>query len=373
MPRPYHSPSSIKLAQRCEYAWALCYIEGLRTPGTAATALGTDGHTVLEDWYEGRAPAWDSFPGQVMHSGVHLLPHPDAVEWLAVERAIGDTPIDNPDKDGPQRVREIDGVRWAGFKDSIACPSRVECDRLGLPYGPVLLFDYKTSANIGLYALTEAELLADVQANLYGYDTCVEFDQIETPARWVYFETKRVRRAKAVDVTIHRDAALEVIAPCNARARDLDTLTDLKAATKNPRACGDYGGCKYHVSRGGPCDARRSIGALVQARVPKKEQTMAIDRSKFEALKNKANAAAATAEAEPETDAPAEGEADAPAAAEPDATKPAPAKPGPKPGPKPTAPAAGAKPSKLAALVTKLEAKEAECAEIKAEIKAVLG
>ena len=32
MPRAYHSPSSIDLGRRCEYAWALCYIAKLREP-----------------------------------------------------------------------------------------------------------------------------------------------------------------------------------------------------------------------------------------------------------------------------------------------------------------------------------------------------
>lgn len=354
MPRPYHSPSSIKLAQRCEYAWALCYIEGLRTPGTPATALGTDGHAVLEAWYENCEPDWQSFPGQVMHAGAHLLPSPSECELVCVETPIGDVPIVNPDASGPQVVREIDGVRWAGFKDLVAVPTSKEAERLGLPRGRAVLFDYKTSSSIARYALTRVELAADLQANLYAYDTALEFGEADTPARWVYFETKRVRRAKAVDVTIHRDDALRVIDPCNTLARELDSLTDTKAATKNPHACGDYGGCKYHTSRGGPCDARRSIGGLIQARVKK-----GTDMANLADLKNRFNKA--------KTEAPAE--ADAPEATEGDA---------PEDKPAPKAPAAAkaspaAKPSKLAKLVGDLEAAESKVDAIKSEIKAALG
>jgi hypothetical protein len=231
----------------------------------------------------------------------------------------------------------------------LARPSRAECDRLGVPYGPVLLDDYKTSSSIQRYALTEAELLADVQANLYGYATCVEFGQDFTPARWVYFETKKVRRAKAVDVDIHHDAALAVLEPACALARQLDTLVYASAAAKNPLACGDYGGCQYHQSRGGPCDARRSIGGLIQARVKKKEPTMAISpdiKSKFSKLKGAAPADA-PAEAPAEGDAP-EGETETEAAETP-------------------APKAAA-PSKRAKLLADLEAAEAKVAEARARL-----
>jgi hypothetical protein len=370
--RPYHSPSSIKLAQRCERAWAEAYINGRRSPGTPATELGTAMHTVGEDWYGGRPPAWTSLPGQIFQSGAHLLPHPKRCESVLVESPIGNVPISNPDPNGPQSVRVIDGVRWAGFRDLIAKPTRVECERLGLPYGPALLDDYKSSANIARYALTVAELGNDLQCNLYGYATCEDFDQAFTPARWVYFETKKVRRAKAVDVVVFREQALRVIEPCNTLARSLDSLVDVAAATKNPRACNDFGRvCEHHKSQpGGTCDARRSIGGLVQARVPKKE-TNTMDpkiAAKFAGLTKKA---AAVAEAPPPEDNPdadaGEGEQEGEAPPPPPASK-AKAPPAAKAV---AAPVAG-KPSKLAALVAKYEAKQAELAAIAAEITAAL-
>lgn len=394
MPRPYHSASSIKLAQRCEYAWGLRYIEGLREPEITwaqieagapheprqrSTALGKYGHTVLESWYLGGTPDWQSFPGQVMLSGAHLLPHPERVEWVGVERPIGSTPITNPDKHGPQVVLEIDGVRWAGFRDLLARPTPAEAKRLGLPAGRVSLIDYKTSADIGRYALTDMGLHEDVQANLYAYATALEQDTSHVFARWVYFETKRVRRAKPVDVAISRDNALRVLDPCNTLARQLDSLADLQAATKNPHACGDYGGCEFHKSRGGPCDARRSIGGLIQARVPKKEtNTMPMNpdlKSKFANLTKKS---APPAESEPEAPPADETEAEdvegeseeAPAKPAPAAAKPKPAAPAAAAAPRTTAPTG--KPSKLASLVVKLEAKQAELDAIKAEIREAL-
>jgi hypothetical protein len=370
MPRPYHSPSSIKLAQRCERKWAECYLNGRRDPSTPATELGTAGHIVLEDWYEGRDPEWESFPGQVMHAGIHLLPHPEQCASVLVEQPIGDIPYDNPDEHGPQWVLEIDGVRWAGFRDLLAVPTEAEAARLGVPPGRMTLFDYKTSSNIKRYALTEAELRADLQCNLYAYATMVDWKRDEVHARWVYFETKAVRRAHAVDALIDHADALAVIEPCNTLARHLDTITDVAATVKNPLACNDYGRtCIHHKSVGGPCDARRSIGSLVQARNPKKDTyTMALTQEQKDRFaKIKGGTAAAPP---PAADAPADANDDT---ATDDADVEAPAATKPTPPAKRTAaapPAAGAKPSKLLALAAKYEAKQAELAAIGAEIAA---
>jgi hypothetical protein len=304
---------------------------------------------------------------------------------VLVESPIGNVPIVNPDPGGPQAVREVDGVRWAGFRDLLVKPTRAECERLGLPYGPALLIDYKTSANVGRYALTPETLRDDLQACLYALSTCEDFEQDETPARWVYFETKKVRRAKAVDATISRDHALHVIAPCNTRARELDSLTEVAQATKNPLACGDYGRtCEFHKSVGGPCDARRSIGALVQARVVKKEPNMALDQATKDRLANMKNKFNKAAEPPPEDaaedtseDTTAE-EAPAEETPPPAEEKPKPALAKPKLAPKTPAaaadkPAPAAKPSKLATLAAKYDAKEAELAAIGAEIAALVG
>jgi hypothetical protein len=416
LPRPYHSPSSIKLANRCEYAWALRYIEGRRPPDTEAQARGKAVHATLETWYlAAKEPDWQSFAGQIAHSGAHLLPHPEQCEAVHVERGIGTTPLvlhyhgESKDywvrptfepgakvanvtgdaqhtaaaraKGVPLTALDIGGVRWAGFIDLLAKPMTTESRRLGLPRG-WLMADYKSSANIGRYALTPAELRADVQANLYAIDACERLDLDAIPARWLYLETKRVRRAKAVDVTLHRDDALQVIEPCNTRARELDSLTEVRAATKNPRACGDYGRtCEYHKSIGGPCDARRSVGSLVQVRV-KKVEPMPLDpklRARFQGLANKT----AEAEADPEPEADAEGEAEAEAEGEAEAPPPPPPKLKAKPGPKPAAAApapstakptaAPPKASKLATLAAKYDAKAAELAAIGAEIAALVG
>lgn len=284
MTRPYHSPSSIAAGQRCEAYWAWTYVGGWRQPevtweqieagvpyqrGQRAPALGKAMHKVGEDWYTGGAPNWSSFPGQVFASGVQHLPHPAKCTWVQVEHSVGKEPSGVTGEDRPSTVLVVAGTRFAGFRD-LAFASPEECTRLGIAseYGFVLV-DYKSTSSIGRYAKTPADLIADPQCNLYALDLMYDLELDVMPTRWVYFETGATRRAKPVDVLVERANAERVLAELAPLARHLDTITDPERALCNPAACGDYGGCWLHASNGGPCNARRSIGALVQRKVNK--------------------------------------------------------------------------------------------------------
>lgn len=355
MPRLYHSPSSISLGARCQHAWALRYIDGVRdvdvpwseiesgrvvTSRQRSTSLGKGVHAVLEDYYTPHAtPAWHTFPGLVARSGVHLLPYPNDCEEVRVEEEIGAEelpPIIRPCpscgeegeadraatvltcpfcghswsvEEGVSRGLRVHGVLWAGFRDLLVRPTRADCERLGLGAASKWwLHDYKSTADIARWSLTPDKLRDDVQCNLYGLDACELLDLSEIDARWIYFETKKVRRAAEVRTVVHADRALEILEPQAKLARELDEIDTSAHAPKNPRACGDYGGCPHHISAGGPCDARRSIGALVQARVVKKgNPIMGMNpalKAKFDAAKNKTEDPAASATA-PAAETPA--------------------------------------------------------------------
>jgi len=250
-------------------------------------------HGTFEDWYNRNDPDWTWFPGQVAQSGVHLLPDPESTDYLRVEESIGQIPIKQNHPDKPNTALEVHGVLWAGFKDLVVRPSLAEAQRLGMSHRDATLIDYKSTSLIAStpsrkgYALTPADLVVDLQANLYAIDECERRGLKSVPVRWVYFETKKVRRAAAVNLTIKYRDALTVLEPHAKLARELDTYTTVEDAPQNPRACGEFGGCSLHVSAGGPCNAQRSIGALVQARIKSKESTMPLDaktKAKFAAL-----------------------------------------------------------------------------------------
>jgi hypothetical protein len=339
MPRLYHSASSIKAGAQCQRAWAYQYIDGIREKDVAWTtiaaheeaggklrdapytsrqrsfALGKAMHTVGEDWFTHvTGPDWNSLPGQIFDSGTHLLPHPDKCVAVRVEEPIGAEPMPSgASEHAPPVGLRLHGILWAGYKDLVAVPAtESELDRLGLPQvlEPILI-DYKSSSNIKRYALTPEALTTDVQANLYAIDVCHKFGLTSVPARWVYFETKKVRRAKAVDTWIHLDQALDLLEAPAALAKELDRLTSSDAAPQNTDACGEYGGCIHHKNKGGPCNPHRSLAQLV--RQPHKEdKKMALEPStqkKFDALKDGGAEAAAPAKRKPR---PAKAKAAAP-------------------------------------------------------------
>jgi hypothetical protein len=316
MPRPFHSASSIALGARCRHAWALRYLAKLRSPDLTwseieagadhtsrqrSAALGKAVHAVNEAWHLRQPVDWRGLPGEIALSGAHLMPHPGEALDVHVENGIGLVPLP-PSDDGPRTALEVHGVRWVGYRDLLVLPSAAAAARLGvLPHW--LLVDYKTTASIERYALTPDALRVDIQANMYALDVCEGFALDAIQARWIYYETKRVRRAQPVDVTIQRDDAQSMLEAPAALARELDAIERVELAPKNPSACGDYGGCPYHISAGGPCDARRSIGALIQARVLKKVNNMSLDPAvlaKFNAIKA-GNGAAPPPAAEPVT------------------------------------------------------------------------
>jgi hypothetical protein len=341
------------------------------TPRQRAAALGVAVHAVNEAWHLRRPIDWRGLPGEIALSGAHFMPHPDEALDVYVESGIGNVPLPPRDGDGPTTALEVHGIRWVGYRDLLVLPSAKAAARLGvLPHW--LLVDYKTTANITRYALTPAELVRDVQANLYALDVCEGFALGAVQARWIYYETKRVRRAHPVDVVLRRDDALEVMRAPAELARELDAISDVASAPKNPAACGDYGGCPHHVSVGGPCDARRSVGALIQARVSKKVNNMALApdiQARFDALKNKSNGTVAPAPAPTPDATPPDAATEAPPAA----AAPAPRSPR---GRKPAAASAPAAASGVVGIVLALQAEltaaQAELDAARAKVDGVL-
>ena len=216
---------------------------------------------------------------------------------------------------------EAHGVRWAGRRDLIVLPEPDESKRLGLPPGWVLI-DHKSSSNPARYALTPERLRVDVQACTYALATLDELgtpSQKPLPLRWIYYDTRpaqgtrtapRVARSRslAVDAAVTRAEALAVLKEPAALARRLDVLTSVDEAPPNPEACADYGGCPFSAQQGGPCTARRSVAAAIDARfgAPKMALSREEIQARFAAASKPAADVAAPAEAPAPDPAPAE-------------------------------------------------------------------
>ncbi len=350
-PSEHNSPSSLDLDERCNAAWGLRYLQGLREPevpwaeieagavctsGQRSKALGTAGHAILEAYYK-REPlpfgGWDSVPGKVVHAGLHLLPHPDECLEVWVESDLF--------------VPNTSGVVFKGKLDLVARVSAAGLKRLGLEHAATyadgsgwVLFDYKTTSDFK-WQKNPAVLRIDKQGVLYPWSTMQLRDReayeaadpggdwqalTQLPCRWVYFRTRGAAAAKCTDWVADAAELRPLVHALIDRASELDAIkrsgmawTDLQ---KNANSCGMFAGCEYHTSKGGPCDARRRLGSLIQARVPKKPNGGLINMAESFAARKARLAAEAAGTAAPAN--PVQ-----PVAAEPEPA-PAPASPPPK-------------------------------------------
>lgn len=344
MPRPYHSPSSIALGRTCQRAWAYQYLDGLRDPDVSwpvvesykwdhgraryvsadgqscsaaqrGAALGKAMHATAERWFDPSrgVPDWLTLPGQMFAAARHHYPEPSLASRVVVEAEIGATPVLGARDGGPRWAMPVHGILWAGYRD-LLIEAPAELARIGVvaPEG-VAVFDHKSTSNIAEHALTHAELLVDPQASLYAIDACEELGLASIPMRWVYTESKKIRRSLPVDATIELSRAHDTIGPCADLARELDTLTRSEDAPQNTAACNMYGppdrvNCRHHVSNGGRCNARQRLGPIDIHHEKKAEIKMALSAeatANFAKIKAEAAAKrAAAAEGGTAADAP---------------------------------------------------------------------
>jgi hypothetical protein len=219
------------------------------------------------------------------------MPEPSKIEDVRIEKEIGTECLHVRDsvRDGaPTTFLELAGVRWAGFVD-LEAEGGDELARLGIaaPDG-VAVLDYKSTSSIEKHAKTPAELLKDPQAALYAIAVGSRRGLRSLPERWVYFESKKIRRALAIDVTAELSRAHDVIGASADLARTLDMISCSADAPKNPAksvtengvtipACNMYGppdriNCRHHQTNGGTCDYQgRRFGSVVHQISKKKE------------------------------------------------------------------------------------------------------
>ena len=175
MARLAHSASSIELGARCQYAWVLRYIVGVKEPEykwddptapprARAAALGKEVHRRLERYLKGKHVEWHDRPGRIAASGVRYLPQPREVARTEFDFTV-----------------EIDGVTWRGVIDAETKQG--------------LLIDHKTTKTIALYAHTPETLAANFQACVYEAARGPSLIRVRRTVRdaathrWVYYQT----------------------------------------------------------------------------------------------------------------------------------------------------------------------------------------
>lgn len=206
--------------------------------------------------------AFHTKPGEVLLPGLALMPAPrECVKALIEDR------IQLIWAFLPAHLRsqvEADPITFSGFKDLVTTVGE-----------RITLRDLKTTYDFA-WIKTPEQLATDEQANLYALDVCQRFGLDEIECQWVYCRTEGKPAARDVRFTVRRADAEEVVTALVERALELRALMRrcptepaarhlyVMSLPESPEACDDFGGRDCHASRGGPCNARLSYGAVIR-------------------------------------------------------------------------------------------------------------
>lgn len=217
-----------------KYWWA--YVVGLEEPASKAQQFGTRGHAYQERYLKhGEVPDSRTREGVVAQSGLAHLPAP-GTPGLRVEESF-------------ELRFELDGRELAitGTKDFYVAPTD--------PVQRVMLLgDHKFVKDLK-WAMSEAQLADDVQANLYSYDNFLryrpDFPRLDLMAnRWIYYQKEGPRASVPTNVVrTFADVAEYFDGKIVPALRDMRAMVEEKPRLQdvpyNEGMCTAFGGCAH--------------------------------------------------------------------------------------------------------------------------------
>lgn len=243
----YFSASQVATAMRCMRKWAFEKIDKIVVPSTRDQTFGTDTHSVLEGFLDGKG--WSEDPNQqdaveTAQQGVDELPEPGGDIDYTVEHYF--------------EFEFLDGKAiMVGFID-LWIPLNGE----GIPQ----VTDHKTTKDLR-YAMgndptkkSKTQIKEDVQANLYGKFALDQCDADEVFLKWLYYcgrpnketESGRPREPRGFRAVPLKRSREEIEAFWEIIVAKCQEMYDLKInnvpakdCQPNTAACWDYGGCPH--------------------------------------------------------------------------------------------------------------------------------
>jgi RecB family exonuclease len=218
------SASQISTFLSCQRAWSFAYIDGIRSPNTPSTLLGSAIHKEMEDWLtHSKRP---TSPQAAL-----LMSHAPAPGVAAVEQPVK---LTTPNSE------------WRGFID---VAHDLEAD--GTPTklfttGHTVIQDWKTSGNLS-YAKSAQHLAEeDPQAALYA-QYAYSYGATKVSGKWVYVTTKGKLQVKPVTFDFDREKVQKTVDALDETAAVVQKLYTLRKKTAElPQSldhCNAYGGC----------------------------------------------------------------------------------------------------------------------------------
>lgn len=229
------SASQCRNFARCQRYWGFTYLDGIRTPSSAAAALGTATHKQLEKWLGHGIKPDDSRAGDIASRGLHLLPDPQTHEGAI----LVEVPM----------YMDVEGILFRGFVDVVWQETE-----------GWVISDHKTSSNPRLYGLNAESMFEDVQVLMYAVWGIDYTEETSVRLQWTYFPTKgspKTEKGQPFPVGRRLDQETangnfeKIVLPiargiCDARARfEKNEIKGARDLPINPDACGDFGGCPH--------------------------------------------------------------------------------------------------------------------------------
>jgi len=221
------SPTQVKAWGECPRKWGFRYLDGIQSPQSAAAALGSEVHGILESWLADGTEPPDTRAGKIAKAGLEHLPDPGECDHVET-----------------QLLFDWGGMLFRGFVDVVWTGAD------GVP----VVSDHKTSSDPKKWGLSAEALPHDVQAIIYATWLLDLVDAPMVDLRWTYFRTRGKAISFPVDARITREDARQnfrdKVEP-NARAIiaaiEVHKETGALAGTLSaePSACGNYGGCDF--------------------------------------------------------------------------------------------------------------------------------
>ena len=280
-----YSPTGLEMALGCEYAWGLRFIEGLDAPevtwskkiealvyyhaiqlwgpkalgptgvlfpktkhryitGKQRTlALGKGVHAELERYALGGDIDVGTFPGQCALPVLRYVPNLEECDLVLPELSYTYQGIP-----GTTDLVTLRRKRWR-VTDYKSCRD----------------FEIMTrERDVIQCQKPEAELRANFQTARYTIPIMREYDLDTIEVSFIYTRTdpKLRREARATAFLQRREDSERTFEKMQAAKRRLKQYTSLADCEKNTDHCDRFGGCQYHVSRGGPCSPPRDVSKV---------------------------------------------------------------------------------------------------------------
>ena len=215
------SASALETDRRCTRLWGINYVDKIRLPSGFAASLGTDVHTVAENWLSKAIAPPETRAGRIFIPGMVYLPTPN--NDLLIEKYF--------------RWQD-DKILWRGFIDCLDLKTHT-------------VIDHKTTGDFR-YMNTVDELKETIQANLYAKWVSVNYGWEDIKAKWVYYKTKGRTQARQVEVdlpkehinkkyTEYKTRGLQLYELC----QSIDTALEIDVTEFPHNGCFKYGKCGF--------------------------------------------------------------------------------------------------------------------------------